>query len=123
VVAQTGAIQTTGVYYINATALLSIDFNDSAAYCYVTIGSNGGSDGLYGGSSNSGFWEQASISDSWTISAGDVAQLVCYSDSGDNNTYVNNASLTATLINSAFDNKPKHSRHARPFDPKGPKLP
>lgn len=123
VVAQTGAIQTTGVYYINATALISIDFNDSAAYCYVTIGSSGAADGIYGGSSNAGFWEQASVSDSWFVGAGDVVQMVCYSNSGDANTYANNASVTAILINSAFNSKVKHSHTVRPFDPRGPKQP
>ena len=121
VVAQTNAIQSTGVYYINATALISIDFNDSAAYCYVTTASSGAFDGISGGSSNAGFWEQASVSDSWFVGAGDVVQMVCYSNSGDGNTYSNNASVTAILINSAFNAKPKHSRQLRPFDPRGPK--
>jgi len=121
VVAQTNAIQSTGTYYINATALMSIDTFDSGAYCYVTLGSSGGFDGIQGGSSNAGYWEQASVADSWSISAGDVVQFVCYSNSGDGNTYVNNASVSATLINSASDAKRK-SRHPRPYDPKGPKL-
>jgi hypothetical protein len=122
VVAQTNAIQSTGTYYINATALISIDTFDSAAYCYVTLASSGAFDGISGGSSNAGFWEQASVADAWSISSGDAVQLICYSNSGDGNTYVNNASVTATLINSAFDTKRK-SRHPRPFDPRGPKQP
>ena len=122
VVAQTNAIQTTGTYYINGTALLSLDSFESGAYCYVTLGSSGVNDGIQGGSSNAGYWEQASVADSWSIAAGDVVQLVCYSNSNDSNTYVNNASVTATLINSAFDAKRK-SRHPHPFDPRGPKQP
>jgi hypothetical protein len=122
VVAQTNAIPTTGTYYINGTALISIDTFDSAAYCYVTLASSGTNDGVQGGSSNAGFWEQASVADAFSISAGDAVQLVCYSNANDGNTYVNNASVSATLITSASDAK-KKSRHPRPFDPKGPKQP
>jgi Collagen triple helix repeat (20 copies) len=122
VVAQTNAIPNTGTYYINGTALISIDSFDSAAYCYVTLASSGAYDGITGGSSNAGYWEQASVADAFSISAGDAVQLVCYSNSNDSNTYVNNASVTATLINSASDARRK-SRHPRPFDPKGPKQP
>jgi hypothetical protein len=122
VVAQTNAIPTTGTYYINGAALISIDTFDSAAYCYVTLASSGANDGVQGGSSNAGFWEQASVADAFSISAGDAVQLVCYSNANDGNTYVNNASVSATLITSASDAK-KKSRHPRPFDPKGPKQP
>jgi hypothetical protein len=109
------------MYYVNATALLVIDAADSAAYCYVTTGSSGAQDGIYGGSSNAGQWEQASIADAWSVSAGDVVQLVCYSNAGDANTYVSNASLTATLISSSFGAKPKHLRHIGSANPKAPK--
>jgi Collagen triple helix repeat (20 copies) len=123
VVVQTNAIQVTGSYYVNATALLSIDASDFAAYCYVTTGSNGFSpDGLFGGSSAVGNYQQASIADVWSVQAGDVIQLVCYSNAGDANTFVNNASLTATLINSTFNGKKaKHSRSAVSNDPKAPR--
>jgi hypothetical protein len=123
VVAQTNSIQVTGFYYVNATALLNIDASDFAAYCYVTTGSNGfNSDGLYGGSSMVGNYQQASIADVWSVQAGDVIQLVCYSNAGDANTFVNNASLTATLINSTFNaKKAKHSRSAVSNDPRAPK--
>jgi len=122
VVAQTNAITTTGKYYISASALLSIDTFDSAAYCYVTTASSGVYDGIAGGSSNAGFWEQASVTDAWSVAAGDAVQLVCYSNSNDGNTYVSNASVTATLINSASDAKRK-PQHPHPFDPRGPKQP
>jgi hypothetical protein len=123
VVVQTNAIQVTGVYYINATALLFVDAADFAAYCFVTTGSNGfNPDGLYGGSSAVGNYQQASIADEWFVGAGDVVQLVCFSNAGDSNTFVNNASLSATLINSSFAaKKPKHSRQATSNDPKAPK--
>jgi hypothetical protein len=109
------------MYYINASALLVIDAADSAAYCYVTTGSSGAQDGLYGGSSNAGQWEQASLADAWNVSAGDVIQLVCYSNASDANTYVYNASLTATLIQSSFNNRPKHLQHMGSSNPKAPK--
>jgi hypothetical protein len=123
VVAQTNAIQTTGEYYINATALLNIDASDFAAYCYVTTGNNGfNPDGLYGGSSDVGHYQVASIADAWFVGAGDVIQLVCFSNAGDANTFVYNASLNATLINSAFNSKkPKHSHHIDLNDPRAPK--
>jgi hypothetical protein len=107
-------IQVSGTYYVNATALLSIDANDYGALCYVTIASNGLADGLYGGSDNSGHLEQASIADSWSVSAGDAVQLVCYSNHFDANTYFISGSLTATLINSSLaPQKSKHSQHTR----------
>jgi Collagen triple helix repeat (20 copies) len=123
VVAQTNAIQVSGSYYVSATALLSIDASDFAAYCYVTTGTNGfSSDGLYGGSSAVGNYQQASIADVWSVAAGDVIQLVCFSNAGDANTFVNNASLTATLINSHFDaKKGKHSRNTVSNDPRAPR--
>jgi hypothetical protein len=122
VVAQTNPIQVSGTYYINATALLKIDAADIGAYCFVTLVSNGNGDGLLGGSSNSSHFEQASIADSWSVSAGDAIQLMCQSGSVDPNTYVVNASLTATLINSAFDaKKSRHSWHRSSADPRAPK--
>ena len=121
VVAQTNPVKTSGTYYVNATALLVIDAADSAAYCYVTTGSSGGQDGIYGGSSNAGQWEQASIADAWNVSAGDVVQMVCYSNASDSNTFVFNASLTATLIQSSFDSKPKHLRRMGSSNPKAPR--
>jgi hypothetical protein len=122
VVAQTKPIQVSGTYFINAAALLYIDAADIGAYCFVTLVSNGNGDGLLGGSSNSSNFEQASIADSWSVSAGDAIQLMCQSGSVDPNTLVWNASLTATLINSAFDaKKSKHSQHTRSAASKAPK--
>jgi hypothetical protein len=113
-VAQTNPIQASGTYYINATALLQIAAADTGAFCFVTLASVGNGNGLLGGSNNSGHFEQASIADSWSVSAGDAIQLVCYSSAGDANTYVWSASLTATLINSSLaHNKSKHSQHTR----------
>jgi hypothetical protein len=122
VVAQTNAIQVSGQYYINASALMFIDGSDFGDYCYVTTGSNGGSDGLYGGTDLAGIYYTLSVSDSWFVGAGDVVQLVCYSDLNDSNTYVYNSSLTAILIDKAFDRKKaKSSRQIASSQPGAPK--
>jgi hypothetical protein len=123
VVAQTNPVQVSGIYYVNATALLYVDSADSAAYCFVTTGSNGFTpDGLWGGGSVIGQYQQASVADTWFVGAGDVIQMVCESNTNDASTFANNASLTATLINSAFDrNKAKHSHRAVSSDPRAPR--
>ena len=118
VVAQTGPIQVSGLYYINATASLIVGTSDDAL-CYVTTASNGfNPDGLYGGSGNPGTdaqfvdYAQASIADAWIVSAGDVVQLVCYSIGGNPASGAANASLTATLINSGFNGKEPIRSHS-----------
>jgi Collagen triple helix repeat (20 copies) len=123
VVAQTNAVQVSGIYYIDATALLFVDSADAAVYCFVTTGSNGlNPDGLWGGGSNAGHYQQASVADSWFVSAGDVIQMACESNLDDASSFANNASLNATLISSAFDGKKaKHPHHAVSSDPSAPK--
>jgi hypothetical protein len=120
VIAQTNPIQVSGLYYINATAFLFIDVSDVAAYCYVTVASSGGSDGVQGGSGVPGTIQQASIADAWIVSAGDVVELVCESSTRDPNTYALNASLTATLINSGFD--AKKLEHSHPLVSNDPRV-
>jgi len=115
-------MQVTGTYYINATARVYVDPSDYIAYCYVTIGSNGNGDGLFGAAGSLGAQQSVSIADSWFVAAGDFAALICYSSTGDANTVAYNASLTATLINSAFDTKKaQHPRRVLSNDPKAPK--
>jgi len=113
VVAVTNPIQVPGVYYINATALLYV-VNGDEGFCFVSVASNGGSDGLYGGGGliNTGGYVQASVADAWTVSAGDAVQMECYSELGLSSTVVQNASLTATLINSPSD-APRNVGHSR----------
>jgi hypothetical protein len=111
VAVQTDPIQTTGFYYINATALFYVDTGDLGA-CYVTLASNGNFDGLQGASSVSAY-QTVSIADARVVSAGDSIQLTCYSLGGDSHTVGTNASLTATLMNSSLNaSKSKHSQHA-----------
>jgi hypothetical protein len=122
VVVATNPMQVTGTYYINATALVYVGPSDSFAECFVTIGSNGNPDGLYGESSSPGHEQSVSIADSWFVGAGDFVALLCDSNHNDANTFVANSSLTAILINSAFDaKKAQHPRHVLSNHPKAPK--
>jgi hypothetical protein len=123
VAVQTNAIQFSGLYYVNATALLNIDAADFAAYCFVTTGANGfNPDGVYGGSSDVGHYQNAAIADLWFVSAGDVIQLVCYSNAGDASTYVYDAAVSAILIDSSFAPK-KQKQHSQPIHSADQKAP
>ena len=126
-VAQTNPVAATGTYYINASALLHVDANDGA-YCYTTSQFNGGG-GLQGGSdSNNGpnsgnTFDQASITDSIFVGAGDTFQLWCYSATGAANSTVFNAGLSATLINSpSFAKNKRKATLVLDASPSSPKL-
>jgi hypothetical protein len=97
VVLQTNTVSTAGTYFINASAQIFVDTADVAVYCHV-ITQSGLSDGLTGGSSARGYSQQASIVDSFTVSAGDAFELVCFSGSNDTNSAVRNAGMTAILM-------------------------
>jgi len=125
VVLQTGGVSTSGTYYLSATALLVIDGSDASAYCFVTPTSEVASpDGQYGGSSVVGQVQQATLIDSFLVSAGDSFELVCHSNGNDANTYVNSAALTAILIgtsNGAVEaNTKPHHEVMHSGDPKAP---
>jgi hypothetical protein len=98
---QTGPVPTTGFYFFNASALVSVDSADVGVFCYVSYGARGGSsDGIMGGLSNpfsSTIEGQASIVDYWGISVGDTAQLYCYSNGEVAASAVEDAALTVTL--------------------------
>jgi hypothetical protein len=122
VVAQTDPIVTSGVYYINASALLNIDAADFASYCYITPASQGFDDSIVGGSSDVGHYQTASVTDTWFIAAGDTFQLVCYENNGNASTFAYDAGLTATLINSPENHKQvrksrEHPSLGGPTDP------
>ena len=91
-------VQTSGTYFVSASALLVIDSYDGGAYCYDNLASTGTAR-QYGGSGLAGYTQQASIADSVYVNAGDSIQLRCYGYNGDGATYVYNAALTSTLIN------------------------
>ena len=103
-------IQTSGMYFVSASALLVIDANDSAAYCYDAIRSNP-YPRQYGGSNLANYTRQASITDAVYVNAGDAIQLWCYGYYGDGYSYVYNAELTSILINTANSGPDKHSPH------------
>jgi hypothetical protein len=116
-VLQTSAVQTTGTYYVNASALLDVGANE-AAYCYVTTAFEGGG-GTVGGSSlgiqlGTSVYQQASMTDSIFASATDSFLLLCYGTSTTPTSTVYNSALTATLITSAKDLK--KARHQPPHN-------
>jgi hypothetical protein len=113
-IAQTN-IQTSGTYFVAASALVVIDAYDGDGYCYDKLGS-ATNPSQYGGSNLAGYTQQASMTDSLFVSAGDSVQLWCYSEYGYGYSYVYNAGLTATLINQAYGpgKRPKGNRPRPP---------
>lgn len=103
-------IQTTGMYFVSASALLVIDANDGAAYCYDAIRSNPYPI-QYGGSNLADYTQQASITDAVYVNAGDAIQLWCYGYNGDGYSWVYNAQLTSILINTAYSGPDKYRPH------------
>ncbi len=128
-VAQSNTIQTSGIYYINATALLDVGQGEGA-YCYTTtlfrgagvFDSQGGSS--VGVPTNSGVFQQAAASDSIFVGAGDALQLWCYNSTGNgtNNSSVFSSFSTATLIGNASAKKAPATQHHEPSVPGGPRV-
>jgi len=129
VVAQSNAVGTSGVYYINATALV-VDGAGEGIYCYTSTVANGG--GIFGNQSGTnvaanlsyGVYSSVAVADVWFIGAGDAFQLWCYNATGNgtNNSSVYDSASTATLINSPdIPKKQKHSRVVPSNEPTGPK--
>jgi hypothetical protein len=119
-IAHTNPVAATGTYFVSATALLESAADSSGALCYDTTASSG-SPSQFAGSSSFGF-QQASIADVITVSAGDSFQLWCFTQNGGTSS-VFNAGITATLINNAFDNASgvrKISGHSRRVHPPAP---
>jgi len=103
IVATTNPISVSGDYYINATASVFAAAGDDV-YCYVSAGEFGNdNDGDVGGFSNLGNTHnlngQAAIADVWFVNAGDVVNLYCFTARSNATSGVNNAFITATLIN------------------------
>jgi Collagen triple helix repeat (20 copies) len=115
-IAHTSPVAVAGTYFVSASALLESSADSSGALCYDTTASSGSSS-QFAGSSSFGF-QQASITDVITVSAGDSFQLWCYTQNG-GSSIVYNAGITATLINNASDasKKPVHSRKIHPPAP------
>jgi hypothetical protein len=109
VTAETVAVAA-GTYYVSASALLSVASGDDA-FCFITTADNFPSTHNYGGTSGSGY-QQSSNTDVWSVAAGDAFQLACYDVNSDSGLF--DASLTATLINSASDANPQHEKKVPP---------
>jgi Collagen triple helix repeat (20 copies) len=113
-VAQSNPVAFSGTYFISASALLEIGGGDTdGAFCYDTTASSGTPVQFAG--SGLGNFQQASITDAFTVNAGDSFQLFCYGSIGGFSDAFN-AGLTATLINSA-DSASKKVRHTRKIHP------
>jgi IPT/TIG domain len=111
-------VQTTGTYFVSASALLVISYDDGAGYCYDTLASSG-TPRQYGGSNLGEYTQQASITDAVYANAGDSIQLWCYGYNGYDTSYVYNGGLTSTLINTVTTRPGKH-RGQRLAPPPGP---
>jgi hypothetical protein len=121
VVLQTDPVSTSGLYYINAAGSVWLDQNDVFAACYDTDATTG-TPSQYTESYAAASYVSVSIADALYLSAGDSAELVCYTYYGDGYSWVGNAGLTATLIGSGHARvmSGKHAL-ARPTSPKAPK--
>jgi hypothetical protein len=108
-VAQTNPIATSGVYFVSTSAMPYIVTGDTYAFCFDTLASNG-SPFQYGGGYGSDVYVTTSTTDAIFIGAGDQVQLWCYT-AGTNGSFVFNAGITATLINSADKAKKGRSGH------------
>jgi hypothetical protein len=98
---QTNSISTSGTYFISASVFPYVAAGDQFVFCWDSLASNQ-TISQYGGSYQSANYAQVSITDVLFINSGDSVQVWCETE-GFNGTYVANAGLTATLINSAHD--------------------
>jgi hypothetical protein len=96
------------VYFISASAMPFVSSDGNFAFCYDTLASSGSAH-QYGGSYASNNYVAASISDALFVSAGDSVQLYCYASGS--SSFLFNAGITATLINSPSLGKKGQSVH------------
>ena len=96
-IAETAPAQA-GTYFVSASTLLLLATGDDG-FCYITSVNNAGVTNNYGGFGTGGTYVQASNTDVFTVLEGDAFELFCYN--GGFNSEAFNATLTATLINSA----------------------
>jgi hypothetical protein len=104
VILETAAVGA-GTYYVSSSTLLDVAGGDEG-FCYVTTADTGAIH-TEGGSGLGGAYQQASTTDVFSVSAGDAFEVLCYDSINASSVY--SAAITATLINSAFDAKPKQS--------------
>jgi hypothetical protein len=96
-VAETPAVQA-GTYFVSASTLFFLATGDDG-FCYITSVNNAGVTGNYGGTGTGGSYAQASNTDVFSVTDGDAFQLFCYNAGLSSEVF--NATMTATLINSA----------------------
>jgi hypothetical protein len=103
IVATTGTVTVAGDYYVNSAALVTADAGD-AVLCYLSTVNDGNvNDGINGGFTN--FFStnvatgQAAVAERRTVAVGDAIVLYCYTQFNLPNSAVDNAYVTATLIN------------------------
>lgn len=95
-VASTGALPA-GIYYVSATALLSVASGDSGGFCYIATGSKSTAElSLGGGDVPQGFMQAAETA-AVSLTAGDTLLERCYTG-GANGSFVYDAGLTAIRI-------------------------
>jgi hypothetical protein len=98
---QTNSISTSGTYFISASVFPYVAAGDQFVFCFDSLASSGTAS-QYGGSFQSNNYAQASITDVLFINSGDSVQVWCETE-GFNGSFVANAGVTATLINSAHE--------------------
>jgi hypothetical protein len=101
IVATTGTVGVSGVYYVSGNPLLYVDVGDGV-YCFAAPGADGNfDDGYLGGFANVAavpVFASAAVTDVWFVNQGDVINLWCYSITNSSVSGVYSAQLTATLI-------------------------
>ena len=114
-VAQTPPVQIGGEYHIRATASLQIAAADVGVFYFVTTTNHGfAQDHLLSDWTAARELEQATISESWPVGDGEAIQLAC--SSGDSDSLVRNASLSAVpgrSSRSSARTSAAYSNHAR----------
>lgn len=116
-IVETAPVAVAGTYYLSALIQNYVK-GGYEAYCYISPASNQSYHTLSGGAGDfeysPGEFVDAKPVDIWTVNAGDSFVVWCYSNDSSGTTIEESGAITAILINSASDAKPKHSQRARP---------
>ncbi len=110
VIIGTRSVTVSGTYFINVSAYMYIDTGDTYLCLVNTVANTGYTDGMYGGSTISGYQQEA-LTDVWYINAGDSFEVVCADGTNDQNSFVENMSMTTTLMNSVNASATIKNRH------------
>jgi hypothetical protein len=96
----TNGVPVDGTYYINGNVLLDVAGGDGV-YCFAVDVTSGGG-GEQGGSNTGGF-QQASVTNSVFAFAGDVLGIYCYSATNNASSSIFNSGINAVLIDQPFN--------------------